>query len=200
MKDKKSRSTCLLGGDPEYCEDCIYGADYYFVDGECVERELTTDIKYLAEVLCNNSGCHHKCHDTDKCVVEDEALLLINQDKSNNFDVKSNNEIEELAHTILDFVHTKHNQFSMQDLAEYLHTAGWRKQVVYSSVECQKYTPTCKYGYEDCVWDPAYIKYHHPDWYSRLYGNISPEEASLVPGHSCMSCADNNFLYDDEDK
>lgn len=73
-------------------------------------------------------------------------------------------------------------------------------RVTTSTMEYQKYKPTCKYGYEGCVWDPAYIKCHHPDWYSRLFGNITPEEASLIPGHSCMSCADNNFLYDDEDK
>lgn len=46
------------------------------------------DIKEKAKELCT---CHHKCKDTTDCVVEDEALLLINQDKSNNFDVKSNN-------------------------------------------------------------------------------------------------------------
>ena len=48
------------------------------------------NIKEKAKELCT---CHHKCHDTTDCVVEDEALLLINQDKSNNFDVKSNNEL-----------------------------------------------------------------------------------------------------------
>ena len=51
------------------------------------------DIKGKAKDLCNKSCCHHKCKDTTDCVVEEEALLLINQDKSNNFDVKSNNEL-----------------------------------------------------------------------------------------------------------
>ena len=50
-------------------------------------------IEKLAKELCDKSGCHHKCHDTTDCVVEDEAQLLINQDKSNNFDVKSNEEL-----------------------------------------------------------------------------------------------------------
>lgn len=50
-------------------------------------------IERLAKELCKKSGCHHKCHDTDKCVVEDEALLLITENKSNNFDVKSNEEL-----------------------------------------------------------------------------------------------------------
>lgn len=50
------------------------------------------DIKELAKKLCDESGCHHKCKDIDECVVMEEAEeLLINQDKSNNFDVKSNN-------------------------------------------------------------------------------------------------------------
>ena len=50
-------------------------------------------IEKLAKELCEKSGCHHKCHDTTDCVVEDEAQLLISQDKSNNFDVKSNEEL-----------------------------------------------------------------------------------------------------------
>lgn len=50
-------------------------------------------IKKTARELCEESGCHHKCQDTTDCVVEDEALLLINENKSNNFDVKSNNEL-----------------------------------------------------------------------------------------------------------
>lgn len=48
-------------------------------------------IERLAIDLCEKSGCHHKCHDTKDCVVEDEALLLINENKSNNSDFKSNN-------------------------------------------------------------------------------------------------------------
>ena len=51
------------------------------------------DIKDKAKELCEKLGCYHKCNDTKDCVVEDEALLLINQDKSNNFEVKSNNEL-----------------------------------------------------------------------------------------------------------
>jgi hypothetical protein len=86
-------------------------------NGECGEEYMTmSELKELAKVLCNESGCHHKCPDTTDCVVEDEAellingnktipkmftvdvcnncaLLLINQNKSNNFEVKSNNEL-----------------------------------------------------------------------------------------------------------
>jgi hypothetical protein len=69
------------------------------------------DIKELTKELCKKH-CHHLCHDTKDCVVEDEAreylhsaltnegkvsakdkLLLINENKSNNFDVKSNKEL-----------------------------------------------------------------------------------------------------------
>ena len=52
------------------------------------------DIKELAKKLCDESGCHHKCKEIDECVVMEEAEeLLISQDKSNNFDVKSNEEL-----------------------------------------------------------------------------------------------------------
>ena len=38
---------------------------------------MTPTREELAKVLCENSPCHHKCHDTEYCVVEDEAQLLI---------------------------------------------------------------------------------------------------------------------------
>lgn len=63
-------------------------------------------IERLAKELCEKSACHHKCHDTSDCVVEDEALLLINENKSNNFDVKSNN---------LPFVLTNEDKVSVKD-------------------------------------------------------------------------------------
>lgn len=50
-------------------------------------------IKELAKEICERSVCHHKCRDTKDCIVEEEAELLINQNKSNNFEVKSNNEL-----------------------------------------------------------------------------------------------------------
>ena len=50
-------------------------------------------IKKIAKEICERSVCHHKCQDTKDCIVEEEAELLINQNKSNNFDVKSNNEL-----------------------------------------------------------------------------------------------------------
>ena len=52
------------------------------------------------------------------------------------------------------------------------------------------YTPTCRYGYIDCIGDPAYIKATYPDWY-----------AKLVEGGCCFceTCIDGSD-YDDEDK
>ena len=33
------------------------------------------------------------------------------------------------------------------------------------------YKPVCPRGFSDCVTDPAYIKFHYPDWYKELYGD-----------------------------
>jgi hypothetical protein len=112
----------------------------------------TYKLKELAKELCEKSGCHHKCHDTEGCVVEDEALLLINENKSNNFDVKSNNELFKQAlvegvnnridkdlqigemvddiDTYIESVDVKHWYSDELDegLAERLYNEGWRKQ------------------------------------------------------------------------
>ena len=34
-------------------------------------------IEKLAKELCEKSPCHHKCHDTTDCVVEEEAKAII---------------------------------------------------------------------------------------------------------------------------
>lgn len=62
------------------------------------------DVKKIAKELCEKSPCHHKCRDTKDCIVEDEALLLINQNKSNNFEVKSNNS------QCIDCIHSEKNR------------------------------------------------------------------------------------------
>lgn len=115
-------------------------------------------IERLAIVLCEKSGCHHKCNDTKDCVVEDEALLLINENKSNNSDFKSNNfevksneelfkqalveglnrhfdrEIEEAKkieqiEEMAKAIHEVENLEWLEDtLAEALYNAGYRKQ------------------------------------------------------------------------
>ena len=68
----------------------------------------------------------------------------------------------------------------------------------------QEYKPVCPRGYEDCISDPAYIKYHYPNWYKELYGDLSPEEAIYEPG-GCYDAFINDpdeekYCYDDEDK
>ena len=68
----------------------------------------------------------------------------------------------------------------------------------------EPYKPVCPRGYTDCVCDPAYIKYHHPEWYKEMYGDLSPEEAARTED----SCYDRfrkdpdekYYCYDDEDK
>ena len=66
------------------------------------------------------------------------------------------------------------------------------------------YIPVCPRGYVDCVCDPAYIKYHYPDWYASLYGDKAPEEAIFQKG-GCWDSFVNDpdekyYCYDDEDK
>ena len=103
-------------------------------------------IKELARELCD---CPHKCKDTTDCVVEEEALLLINQDKSNNFEVKSNNlpfvltnedkvsvkvkQIEEMVDDIDTYIESVDVKQWYSDeldegLAKALYNAGYRKQ------------------------------------------------------------------------
>jgi hypothetical protein len=56
----------------------------------------------------------------------------------------------------------------------------------------------------DCVYDPAYIKHYHPEWYKETYGDKEPSEAIYEPG----GCFDRyqkdpemmHYCYDDEDK
>lgn len=59
----------------------------------------------------------------------------------------------------------------------------------------QTYKPACPQGYTDCVYDPAYIKYHTPRWYEELYGDLSPEE---VAEKNCN--VEEEYCYDDVDR
>lgn len=66
------------------------------------------------------------------------------------------------------------------------------------------YVPVCPRGYVDCVCDPAYIQFHHPSWYKKLYGNKTPLEA-IWEENGCMDSYINDpdekyYCYDDEDK
>ena len=62
------------------------------------------------------------------------------------------------------------------------------------------YKPTCKFGYENCIHDPAYIYSTYPEWYKELYGDKTPEEAATDEEEGCISCTEDNCYYDDEDK
>lgn len=56
------------------------------------------------------------------------------------------------------------------------------------------YIPTCPYGYEDCISDPAYIRCYHPKWWEELGMPTECECADeYEEGCSCR-------YYDDEDK
>lgn len=63
------------------------------------------------------------------------------------------------------------------------------------------YVPLCPRGHQDCINDPAYIKYHYPKWYKELYGDKTPEEAL----EECLMAVEEDpegkfCCYDDEDK
>ena len=67
-----------------------------------------------------------------------------------------------------------------------------------------EYLPVCPRGYASCVYDPAYIQYHHPEWYKELYGDMTPLEALRVE-NGCMDRYERDpdekyYCYDDEDK
>lgn len=61
-----------------------------------------------------------------------------------------------------------------------------------------RYRPSCPHGRKDCINDPSHIKYFNPKYYTKLYGDVSIEEA-LKKDTCCKSC-DGNTLYDDESK
>ena len=48
------------------------------------------------------------------------------------------------------------------------------------------YTPKCRYGYTNCISDPAYIEATYPEWYKQI-------------AEFCVNCIDGD-CYDDEDK
>ncbi len=62
------------------------------------------------------------------------------------------------------------------------------------------YKPTCKFGWDDCIHDPAYIYSTYPDWYKELYGDKSVEDVVEDEEGCCRSCSEKCCYYDDEDK
>ena len=53
------------------------------------------------------------------------------------------------------------------------------------------YTPTCKFGYCDCIYDDAYIKTTYPEWWEDLQKREGIK--------ACDQCID-SCNYDNEDK
>lgn len=83
-----------------------------------------------------------------------------------------------------------------------------RDNPIYKTVPKQSffrvYNPLCPRGFNDCINDPAYIKFYHPEWYKELYGDMTPEEALCIE-NGCMESFKrdpemNYYCYDDEDK
>ena len=62
------------------------------------------------------------------------------------------------------------SNLSSQENKEKIHLCFLEKE--------KNYKPTCPRGYSDCVCDPAYIKFYHPEWYKDLYGDLTPQQAS----------------------
>ena len=67
----------------------------------------------------------------------------------------------------------------------------------------REYIPTCPVGIDDCIYDPAYIRCHHPRWYKEMYGDLTPDEVQKSEKR-CKPNEDDEegecSNYDDEDK
>ena len=94
-----------------------------------------------------------------------------------------------------------HMNQQIRDLQQEMRNARWVLKCIEGDVHKAAsilyqppYTPSCPYGYEDCVSDPAYIRWNHPEWWEELG---MPTECSKAKeyeeGCSCR-------YYDDEDK
>lgn len=114
-----------------------------------------------------------------KSIIDSKTIIekeLINESNSYEEILKQLNSINEKINDMLGITNEEFNNLKRT----YLYT---------------EYIPTCPKGYIDCISDPAYIKYHHPNWYKELYGEKTPEEVSKE------ECDINDeYCYDDEDK
>ena len=90
----------------------------------------------------------------------------------------------------------------VRDLEHYMNDlVGYQLRLIESAVHQAKgiarkpdYIPTCPYGYEDCINDPAYIREYHPKWWEELGMPTECECADeYEEGCHCR-------YYDDEDK
>ena len=57
------------------------------------------------------------------------------------------------------------------------------------SVPSYDYAKFCQFNYNDCVYNPEYIRRNHPDWWVELGMPID-----------CPNCTEESCCYDDEDK
>lgn len=145
------------------------------------------DIKELAKKLCDESGCHHKCKEIDECVVMEEAEeLLISQDKSNNFDVKSNNELFKQA--LVEGVNRRIDK-----------TIEKEKQII-EIKECidEVYGQDCAYydvdgfAIAEEIYNAGYRKQSEGEW---IYHECVCSCDGLESGYSCSCCG--AFIFDD---
>lgn len=94
------------------------------------------NIKELAKELCDKSGCHHKCHDTKDCVVEDEAKAIIDNNlpstlKNDEKISEKEKQIKEMVDTLYEGILPLKETYGANELASILYNAGYRKQSEY---------------------------------------------------------------------
>ena len=95
-----------------------------------------SNIKELAKELCEKSGCHHLCRDTDKCIVEDDAKELFKQalveGVNRHFDktIEEEKQIEEMRAILCRSGAINHCEYceDCEGIVEALYNAGYRKQ------------------------------------------------------------------------
>jgi hypothetical protein len=140
---------------------------------------MSKQVKEIAKKLCEKSGCHHKCHDTKDCVVEDEAeLLLINENKSNNFDVKSNNELFKQA--LVEGVSRHFDKIieqekQIEEMAEIIHKADVNNDTntIYfplSMAECLNKHGAKRTNESIALYNAGYRKQSEGEWNDNIIG------------------------------
>ena len=81
---------------------------------------------------------------------------------------------------------------------------GLRTSISFIDEWGEPYKPVCPRGYIDCICDPAYIQHHCPEWYKKLYGDLTPTEALYVKNGCYERFVEDpdeeHYCYDEEDK
>ena len=87
-------------------------------------------IEKIAKELCDRSRCHHKCHDTTNCIVEDEAREYLPSTLTNEEKVSVKDKcIEEMANDLYENrPYSDLWEEDARDIAKVLYNAGYRKQ------------------------------------------------------------------------